>query len=368
MNGYFLLVTVVLTSSVLAFLSQFFSEKKRDSLASKILFGLSFLVLLVFLGFRTSGIGIDDYNYGQMLNYVRADGPFETFSHLGVEPGYLLLNSVVGMFTNDYQVIIFIMAFLSLMFFYLRLRDFRNEISIFIAIILFGFTVYPYFFGILRLSLAMSIVFFATRYIEIGNRKRYNLFIILASSIHLSAAIMLLYNLIFKKKLIKRNIIKYYIFLAIAIPTILLIITCFIAPNMGDRYSLYTSMGEFSLSIADLDKLPFIIFGLFFYKNTIKNSKFFSLHFFLYSISVIIAMCSSIFNLGRLEWYFSIFICLFLPELIKNIWANKKIHFLNFIFIPLIIVYGLLYSNLLVSKDSKIVSIDEYQNVLMHRE
>ena len=283
MNGITMYYLVVITAALLGYFSQLFAKDKKNKMKlNKTFFILSFLTLFIFLGFRNFGTGVDDYNYRAMFQYTRNYGIINSILYWKIEPGFMIINYIIGLFTDDYQILIKIVSFISLFFIYKMFLYEKKSVNYFYLILSYGFLVYPYFFGIIRLSLAMSISFYAFRFFIEGNRKKFNWLILLASSIHFSCLMMLFFNFILKKELNSKNLKKSYIFAIIVLPIIFVFIKTIIIPIMGSRYFGYANSNSIKLSIGLFDKIPIIFLFYIFYNNMKSRNNNSKYYVFLY--------------------------------------------------------------------------------------
>lgn len=367
---YFIYYGAIFIAAILAWLSQKFAKDKDNTFKlNKILFYLSLTVLLIIMGCRQSGVGVDDWQYKVIFNDVRENGVINVFCNLKIEIGYLIINRIVGLFTDNFQIFLFIISFISLLFFYKALEYERKNINYFLAFFLFGTMLYLYFFGIIRLFLAVGIVSYALRYLFENNKKKYIIFIIIASLFHYSALFMLIFLFFYlgkSKNMDRYHIIEFYVILVIALIFISAIISNFIAPSI-QRYSGYT-MKNFKIDLSDFDKVPIILLSLLFYKKIDnKNKKEMEFYIIFYSTAIVISIFDSLVNIGRIQWYLNYAVCIILPTLVRSIWLNRgniKYKYINILLIPLIIVYGLIYSYRIVFVQTSNKNMKNYSNVL----
>ncbi len=360
--SYIIIITV---SSLFAGLS---STSKIDTKLKKFLYLLSFTIMLVFLGFRNYGIGIDDYSYRNIFLNVKEYGLINFFLQSTIEPGFLLLNYIVAIFSDNFSYIIFISSLIILIFMYKTIYYFRENISLFFSVFIFGTMFLPYCFGIIRLSIAFSICFYSLIFFLNKDRKKFNILVLLASSFHYSALVFLILNIIINKDITKKFILRrFYFFIILIIPIAIIFISKLGVPLLGVRYSNYVIKGFLSISLGDFDKLPIILLLIIFYKyicNAYQNPKILIV---LYSISIIISIYASMINFGRVQWYFNILICLIVPMLIKGI-KKSKTRYWNLILIPLFTTYCIIYCSRLVDKSANIVNLNNYENQLLRGE
>lgn len=147
------------------------------------------------------------------------------------------------------------------------------------AVFIFATTQYFYYFGIIRLGLAASIIAFAYRYIIENKKKNYILMVLLATMFHYSAlfALVLLFIKQNKYRKFKRNTI---IKLILIIPTAFIFVRIFIYPFItASKYQKYISSSGF-ISLGFITSIPFLILFLLYYnKMSNRNYQF----YFFYS-------------------------------------------------------------------------------------
>src|SRR5699024_10545564 len=82
-----------------------FSGKRKLNL---FFWTLTTLLLILFMGLRKPGIGVDDFNYLRIFNTINQVDFFDYYSSASTEIGYYLLNRVIFLFHGDFQSLIFI--------------------------------------------------------------------------------------------------------------------------------------------------------------------------------------------------------------------------------------------------------------------
>ena len=131
---------------------------------------------------------------------------------------------------------------------------------------------------------------------------------------------------------------------------------------MGDRYSEYTQMKNGTLSLDSFDKLPFILIALFFSKDMLKNNKNIDKYITIYAMALIITVYSVFLDIGRMQWYCMFSTCIILPSILEVLKKVKSQEY-AVIYIPLMLVYGLLYSYLNLMDSSRRMML-YYENIL----
>ncbi len=133
----------------------------------------------------------------------------ELLSYEKIEPGYVLLNVFVNFFTKDYlwmQVINTLLTIIPIL--YISSYSSNRWLSLFIYLV---FGTYFQSFNVVRQMLAASIMMFGLEGVYNGDKKRYFISMIIATSFHMTSLFMLpMYYIIrFSKK--KLHIWQYII-------------------------------------------------------------------------------------------------------------------------------------------------------------
>lgn len=359
----------IFIASFFAWLAQKFAKDKESKFKlNKIFWSLSILTLIITMGFRSIGVGIDDYAYNRIFNNVITHGPITEFLQTTMEPGYLILNYIIGLFTKDFQAVLLITSCIPIMLYYKAIEYERKNVNLFLAVFLFGALMYLYFFGIIRLFIAASIVTYALRFVFEKKNIKYVFFVLLATSFHYSAIFMLfLLYFSMEKEENPRKISSIILLVVVAMPIIIIVVSQVIFPSMGDRYQGYTTINSFKLSIDQFDKLPITLLALFLYKDLVKLNKNAKIYITLCALTTVISIYSTVVAIGRIQWYLNFSICILLPLSVRAINKNKLYKFWNILFVPIIICYGILYSYQTITIQESNQRMPDYSNVLFNK-
>src|SRR5699024_9041274 len=331
-------IIVILTSVMFAGLAQ----NSRTPFFFNLYLFLSFLVLFFTYGFRNFS-AIDDSSYINIFNSVSEIVWYDYFLNSTMEPEYLILNKFVNLFTNDYLFMQLTTSFIPLFLFYLGFNRYKDMISMPIAV--FSLCTMLYFqmlsVALIRMFIAISIVFIAFYYIPKRKPIQYILLIFLASMFHYSALflILLTYFAINKTNLSKK-VERTYLILFITTPFIFIFIAKYIVPMLGSRYSAYGSIESIDVNISTFTTVPLLLFLLFFYKKfTGEKQLYFKLFLMVYALSIVISLFGGMIGLGRLIFYSYTFFILAVAMVGKLLIRNSK----KLLYTGLIVSYGFLY-------------------------
>ncbi len=161
-----------------------------ENKVSRIFNTITFLLLLVISGFR--GDFTSDYNsYSTYFKYINTLSFREIFTmKFYEEKGYIVLNKIIGVFTNNSVYFMLIISIIILVLFY---REFKRESSyIWFSILLFiNIGAYYVSFNITRQILSAAIVFSGSKFLYDRKFIKYLLIVIIASLIHRTSLIMI---------------------------------------------------------------------------------------------------------------------------------------------------------------------------------
>lgn len=294
------LVTIIAT--LLAFLSEEFGDNFNKGELNNFFYNLLIIWLVFIMGFRSVGVGVDDYSYLRTFNNISNSSFTEFYGTYHTEPLYYFLNKIISLFTKDFQWVLIVSSIITIFGVLDLLKYYSRLINFPLAVFIFVLTQYFYYFGIIRLGIAVGIISLAIKYIDLGNKKRYFWFVILASLFHYSALIamlLLLYNKQYKHKIRQ---------LFFVIPVGFLMVRIFLYPLIGDgKYSGYVESSELSLNISGvINLLPLIIIAIVYGKLLKDKSEKYELVLYLFLIRIFIEIFSPLMGIARTFWYFNI--------------------------------------------------------------
>ena len=234
---------------------------------SNISYVLVLLILSLFIGFRHE-IGVDWDQYLEIVDRHK-DVPFSNIFN-NVEPGYMFLSWLGSNFNNGIYLVNVISAaiFSAGLLSYSRNREYP-WLSLLIA---FPILIVTVAMGYTRQACALGIEFFALLEQEKGRTNRAIIFILIASSFHISILPLLLFfvkkpnkNLLKIKFIVPATIIGYLVFFIIS--------TKF--EGAITNYYKYYLLREYSSMGALYRIVPTSIASLLFIKNRFKFQNYF---------------------------------------------------------------------------------------------
>lgn len=322
---YYVLLGLFIYSFMLSIIT------KKSKLLSEIL-GIIILTFITFMIGLRYGVGIDYFNY-----QVAFDMRYDAFSY---EPIYSFLMYFIKTKFDKFYYLTFIMILLTNIFIYLGLKKRNINGNYFLlSIFIYSSNMALVFFNLMRQGVAVAIFFYASKFIEERNFKKYLLYIFIGAGFH--SSILILLPLYFVKNL---NISKYkylllivigYIFTYTKIAQTILNFVAYKIP-MFSKYYNHSYIFNKDIKILSLGVLLNIIFVLILL-NFSKGKKY-TIDVSYYLIGTIINILAiSSFLFDRIGIYFFVFGISAIPQMIQSI--DKKEINLIFFNIALIIAF-----------------------------
>lgn len=343
LSSYIVYILTVLVASLFAGLAQKYSKinKKGRRVPNKLFWFISMGILIFIMGFREYTIGVDGANYIHNYNLANSLSFAEYYSIRVTEPGFYLLNRIIYVIFDNYQWLFISTAIITISCFYKAFSYEINNMSLSLVVLVFASTQYFYYFGIMRMGLAVSIIAVAYRYIIQGEKKKYVTMVLIATMFHYSA-LFALAGLFIKpnhmtNRFQNRNIIK----IMVLIPLAFYGVRFFIYPLIGaSRYQKYIeATGTISLGFLT-SSLPFLILFSVFYGRLAVKERNYQFYFFLFIIKLFTEIFAPIIGIGRMVWYVNISLCFLLPATVR---VNKD-YMIKLLLLTFIILYCVIYS------------------------
>ncbi|MBR1638757.1 MAG: EpsG family protein [Treponema sp.] len=337
--------------SLMEFVNMKFSRKFK-----KIIFDLFFLVLILVSALKTNETSFDTNNY--VNHFINAD-PINNFSFLwyGWEPGFVLLNSLIKTFSNNYHVFFFVLT--SIVLYLYRSIIFRYSNHIFLSLFTY---VSCYFFlneiVIIRFGLASAIVFYNIKNIVEGNKKKALLTVLLATMFHYTSIVTIIPVLLYRKEN-QKNLLHIYaciflfmsvIFLLMPPLTMVAHLASVVNENLGNilwrvlRYQGFESSGSLKRIII---YFPFLLLLIIYFKNSFFQSCFsenkqqvvFVEILYLFSAIFFMITCRQVASLARLNAIFLPIIILSGENILQPCYKKDPFKYFYFLWIYLFNTY-----------------------------
>lgn len=288
----------------------------------------SILYLVFLFSFRSMNVGNDTRNYLIMFKDMQSISIATYWQD--IEKGYLLINKIIGTFTSNYNVYLFIISLLIFIPLYNFLIDNSKNplLSIYIYITIFSI----YSFTIFRQAIAISFILLSFYFIKRKKPVKFILLVFIASLIHISALIFIIAYPISKIK-----ITPIYITFSLFGALLLFICRKFILSILSLFFPTYIFGGNEGMGMLII--LIVMLLGSL-YLFSFSSFKFPGISFYVNMI--IMALYTQIFALEfplfvRAGLYFQIFLIIYIPNVIESM--NDKL----LKFLLMLIVIGVLF-------------------------
>lgn len=335
-NLYFILYIIpIIILNILAY------KKKK-----KIFLIISILLLSLITGLRGMSVGIDteDYYFSILNNFPR-DWQFE-------EIGFRFISNLLMKIFENATIVIFIFALFTNLLIMLRFWDFKEKCNFSLMSTLYILIYMFSSMNIMRQFLAIAIIFYFTRYLE---KKKYYIYIIsviIASLIHKTALLAMIYPIVYIWSSLTKN---KKILVIIPLISISIFGMYFIIKYENNHIMNYLSTDRIvnNINLTFIYRLLIFIFSYLIYKfrikivynnkknNELKNISYEDcVQFKVISVIYFIGLCFAVLGMfydyaGRISLYCLIFEPVYWGFIVNNGY-NK---FMNILIIIVYAVY-----------------------------
>lgn len=324
--------------ALLAFLSFYFEERKREI---NFLIFPTFMFFLLFDGLRKSSVGGDLNVYISIFeqNALKLPELSKIFKSR-FELGYVFTNQLIRSMTENYSLLLFVFAFLTLWIWFYVLEKYSKNVYMSLIIYLSSLGMFLYSLSNIRQGLAVAFGFLGFYFLAEEKKIRGILFVLLASLFHTSGIVCILFIFIRKIKLSAKYYPAIFIGFVALFPFVKLI--SFAIIKYFPQYNSYLESSWFLDSNKWAPILLTILYGFVFIvgemilsKQTLTKVEESIRTFFLVYL-VLTAMTLQTSLIGRFAHYFSPFVALYVPMVVSKV-ANRKIRWI--LFYGIILVY-----------------------------
>ncbi|MCI8661364.1 MAG: EpsG family protein [Lachnospiraceae bacterium] len=321
--------------TVTAFLIWIIEKKVKHMNLIFICFSITIILFpVLFGGLRSIHVGTDNYTY---QIFFRAAGECDTYVQTlkrlhpqHQEPLFVLLLYLVSRITDNYIGVSLFSSLIAITFAYLASWKYRKIIPMWLFMLSYLFIQYCYSWNIVRQGMAISIFLYASWYLQEEKWLKYITLIILASLLHFSAIIALIFIplIFFLKSRYKFLWIPCFILFSLLLICLRRslyeqVVSIF---KFAEKYNKYVLKDGFLFSLREtVLRLPPLIIGTVFYK---QYNKIFKNYVFFYTMLlfdlVIAQLYQDIGSASRLSLYFNsiqIILVTLLPSVFKE---NQK--------------------------------------------
>ena len=271
--------------------------------------------------FRAKSVGGDLVNYERTFEYWKELSLVEIFKVKNCDIGFVLLNWLVGKFSNNFYVLMIVVSLITLVITIAVIKKCSVNVSYSLFLYICIGQLGSLFSGI-RQTLAVALVFYSINCLLENKRKLFYIFIILAVSIHRTAIVgIVLYWLIHEREKQYRYakwlllVTSIILIASVGIPLIISLYT------INDYSALVVSGTGYKL-------LGFrIVLCIFFYNVSDKcecKREATNIMFKAYMIGTVLQILAIGFSLlTRLTTYFCVGVVVWLTNMIEAIQSEK---------------------------------------------
>lgn len=341
---------VFFTAMIFAFFANnsFKKEKKKSGIIFSI---LAILIPSLLAGLRLKGIGTDTlYYFDAAFMYAKnSSSLFRLFKVSDIEPLFNVVNYIVSRFTDNINVVYFVLQLIIMFFAYMACYDNRKNISLPTSYLAFMLLYYNRSLNMCRQTISIVIFLYAIKYIKKKKFFKYLLFVLLATGFHKTALFCLpiyfIVQLLNKKDalLYKFGIIVGSLMLVIFYKDIMLFLLK-IFSFIPSRYIFYVSNSNSNVILIEII-LKIVLLGivLIFSKKLIEKSDDNKILIFLMILDIILySIGMHAASAQRLSFYIG-YLNIFVIAQLKDIFNGSFKNIIGFIIIMALCCYSYLY-------------------------
>lgn len=314
--------------------------KNKQLINNKYFIFIVLLVLILLSGLRyMNALYSDEWIYRNDYTKI-GNMDIKSIFSLKIEPGFVLLNWFLYKISSNPQFLIFICAVITNTLIVLTIAKLSDkfELSIFLFICI-GF--YFTSFNIMRQYLAISIVFWSIRYVGKGEFKKYLFSVLIASTFHFSALIMIPTYIIYKGKAwSKWTILTMLTGIAFTVSFAILvnILEVLLVNTKYNDYLKTLTAGYYGVNTLRILIFIFPLVLLYIWREPLRkiypNCDYLVNLYFIGAMFMVLS--SKYVFIARIADYFTIFGVLIIPKLTS---LYKKGTFNQFIYFGIIVCY-----------------------------
>lgn len=301
---------------------------QEKSILKKVFVILLISIVPVFLASIRNGIGIDYSTYELVFNrykdvpiggYFQSNFVYEIGNFLIIKLGYFIFHDVQGIFAL-YAVFTICLLVAAVMYY-------EKRISVFIAIMIMYLLYYSGSLNTIRQYLAIAIVSFAYRFIEERKLVKYLIAILIATSVHSTAIIMVFVYFLYVKETdigknigIKKHLVRIAVVLLVLSPVIISGMMSSIAniPIFSRYFDVY-EITRINITTSFILKLPVYIPLILAYKKNINVDSKNKFYYILLLLEFELLVTSIYIKWGfRLSYYAFLGQVILVAHTIKN--------------------------------------------------
>lgn len=345
------------------FLAKTYEKINAKNIITKIFWALLICFPLAFIAGIRYNVGTDFNTYSKWFNLAKLY-PLNYYINYS-ERGFIYLITIISFLTNSNEIYFFIVEYLTLLFVVMAFFKLKKDIGVAEPLFIYYLLVYHASFNIMRQVLALSIIIFALSYLL---EKKYKIYIILclvASTIHQTSIICLLFVLYplmhrFENVSSKINIPiesydkKYYLKRFVFLLTYILLPYLFInyikdLLLIADKLYLLRPNQISQLGVRNMLTVFYLFIPYFFYKINIIQKEKIVILFDILSFFIPIVFIGFVIDFAERLMIYPLVVLVFLIPLLnkykKKLYCFSLIKLYYLLFCALKYFYEILYLN-----------------------
>ena len=353
---------IYLIIAIIIILYSFLGKVNKTNKRKKIYLFFCFGLLTIIAMLRNVSVGTDLFKiYAPIFERVK-DLRINELSNINIEIGYVYLNKIIDMINPSVSTLIIVTSIVTIpmygIFIYKNSEDVAISTMMYVLLNSFFMSL-----SMLRQGIAITIILIAYEYLKKDNIKKFIILILIATTIHASAIITLMFiplkKACFTKKFfyISFFIIAMVVLLYKPIINIYSDITTALNLTTNKDYAEYVGTknnGEGQINVLSITNfimaLSIYLLGYIYTKRqNMSQEEFFYMYCaFFYLLSITSTFVMGV--IGRLSHYFLPFVLLLFSSIIKKIKNNKEKQLVFFVFFSYMLV-KYLYVLFFLAKD-----------------
>ncbi|WP_455506830.1 EpsG family protein [Clostridium sp.] len=310
----------LITTFIFSFLSRISSDKKYRILALFWVVIVS-IILIAFSGFRTGAIG----DTGMYMHSYRLYANDPSTLKLDRDGGFAILNLILIQFSSDPQILVFVTSMIvnlcnMIVFYrygsYLELQVYLYIASGYLTVTMNG----------MRQCVAAAILFTFTIFIIKGKFKEYVVIVLIVSTIHASALIMIPVYFIVRQEAWSRNVVIMIVLACIGVVFYNVLSPILFKALENTQYGGYSEFNEGGSSFIRTVVNMVPVFLAYIKRDKLKEewpeSNIFVNMALINVIFVAFGMFNWIFN--RFTLYMQLYNFILIPFIIRNCFKGKE--------------------------------------------
>jgi len=301
--------------AVFTILSRYVDKKSK-----KVLFAIGCFSILFLTIFRDVSVGADTRNYCNGFKYITTYVSWENILKFRWEPGYVVLNKIIGFFSTEPQTLIIVLGIIILIPLYKILWD-ESKIPCMSLLLFIGMGLWENSTFIYRQWCAMIILLtWGVKYVLERKLLKFLLSVLGAMLFHRTAIIFILLYFIYDIK-INQRFLMYSVVASVVLGAVG-------KPILLPIMNMFARIPEQSSYNGGIPMLIFLWFSVWiiylFAKRQLIHDKF-KLYFCMVLIAAVVQPIAFTFsNWARVVAYFSIAICIIIPNTLEKILQQKN--------------------------------------------